>query len=574
MSHQAAEADVRADLEAVGFTVNNRPLKKDEYNAELVAGNFHLAFSETYGEPYDPHAFAGGWRQGDGEGLNHPFANLTGGDSGEELFQMIDDVLLTTSVTERERQWRAIHQYYHRNAVMLPMWGKRVPTVLNRRLTNYEPGHQQFDYPVHRLIVSPGTSRDLTIAPGGQTGLFQTVGRLDPHTYRPNEFFANNWVYEGLVTYGAGSQILPSLAESFDTEDNPDTGGYKYIFQLRQNVTFHDGAAWNCAAARLNFDHFTQGVGGMSALQDYTCESEFVFVVTTNNKAYTFLYDLAYIRPRRMLSPQAFLNGPTTDPITANSCEPSRTTIEGITCVGIANVAGTGPFVLASDLPDRNNRDPSSNHIDDEVLFTVNQDYWDGPAQFDSLKVVRYETTQAVKAALLNNELDIVWGSGVLTNTDILELRDQDDSNVNVFFSSDIQNGMIIFNTGKAPLNDFNVRKIIMHSIHKSEIVEKEQLGQVVDNVFPRHIRHCDVDLTPHWDYDPEKAVLLSCESEEQKNKKSSTSDDDDNKALAIGLSLGLGIPLLIVLGFFIYYFQKTKQYEAELVKKTENQAV
>ena len=43
----------------------------------------------------------------------------------------------------------------------------------------------------------------MTIAPGAQTGLFQSVGRLDPHSYRPNEFFANNWVYEGLVAYGA-----------------------------------------------------------------------------------------------------------------------------------------------------------------------------------------------------------------------------------------------------------------------------------------------------------------------------------------------------------------------------------
>ena len=60
---------------------------------------------------------------------------------------------------------------------------------------------RRFDYPMHTLKVQSG-SKNVTVAPGAQTGLFSTVGRLDPHTYRPNEFFANNWVYEGLVAYG------------------------------------------------------------------------------------------------------------------------------------------------------------------------------------------------------------------------------------------------------------------------------------------------------------------------------------------------------------------------------------
>lgn len=57
----------------------------------------------------------------------------------------------------------------------------------------------------------------------------------------PNEFFSNNWVYEGLVAYGQGGQILPSLASKWTVTPN-DIGGDNYVFQLRENVTFHDGA--------------------------------------------------------------------------------------------------------------------------------------------------------------------------------------------------------------------------------------------------------------------------------------------------------------------------------------------
>lgn len=64
---------------------------------------------------------------------------------------------------------------------MLPLWGARIPTILNKRLTSWRAGYQQFDYPVHALKVISG-SKNVTIAPGAQTGLFQTVGRMDPHT--------------------------------------------------------------------------------------------------------------------------------------------------------------------------------------------------------------------------------------------------------------------------------------------------------------------------------------------------------------------------------------------------------
>ena len=102
----------------------------------------------------------------------------------------------------------------------------------------------QFDYPAHTLRVLEGPTT-VTVAPGAQTGLFSSdtgVGRLDAHSYRPNEFFANNWVYDGLVEYGAGGSVLPALATSWVVFDRPGGEGKEYYFTLREGVTFHDGA--------------------------------------------------------------------------------------------------------------------------------------------------------------------------------------------------------------------------------------------------------------------------------------------------------------------------------------------
>ncbi len=97
------------------------------------------------------------------------------------------------------------------------------------------------------------------------------------------------------------------------------------------------------------------------------------------------------------------------------------------------------------------------------------------------------------------------------------------------------------------------------------------------DNVFPRSMPYCDVDLTPNWDYDLEKAILLSCDletesaaaaeaesaakaateetesaaaAEAESAAKAATTEAESNasdkNALAIGLKIALGCAMLM----------------------------
>ena len=48
------------------------------------------------------------------------------------------------------------------------------------------------------------------------------VGPLNPHTYSPNQMFAQAMVYEPLVLYDVDGKIKPCLAESWEiSEDGP-----------------------------------------------------------------------------------------------------------------------------------------------------------------------------------------------------------------------------------------------------------------------------------------------------------------------------------------------------------------
>lgn len=359
---RAIEDDIRADLAVVGLNVRAVPLSKADLNTARQSGAFHISISETWGLPYDPHSFASGWIDGaGGEGIFPAMVGFDGESSREELLEMVKEVLQEDDPVSAKGKWADIHRYYHEQAVLLPLYGKRIPTLMNRRLTGYEAGNQQFDYPVHRLRVASG-SKKVTISPGARNGLFHTVGTMNAHVYGPNEFFSNNWVYEGLVAFGKEGKVEPSLATSWTVVPN-DIGGDTYTFVLREGVTFHDGAAWDCSVAKLNFDHVLAGPlaevkhgwYGVGTNTDYWfCDEEGRFVVRTDKKHESYLNELALIRPTRMMSPNAFVGGAEADPLESNTCHLDWGEVAGVEvketvkCVGIASIAGTGPFKFIS----------------------------------------------------------------------------------------------------------------------------------------------------------------------------------------------------------------------------------
>ena len=67
-------------------------------------------------------------------------------------------------------------------------------------------------------------------------------------------------VYETLVKYdSATGTVVPHLATEWGVSDD----GLTWEFKLRQGVTFHDGTAFNAAAAKASLDRIIEiGMGG------------------------------------------------------------------------------------------------------------------------------------------------------------------------------------------------------------------------------------------------------------------------------------------------------------------------
>jgi nickel transport system substrate-binding protein len=218
------------------------------------------------------------------------------------------------------------------------------------------------------------------------------VGPMNPHVTAPNQMFAQTMIYESLVKYQPDGSIAPWLAQSWDISED----GKTYTFQLRQDVTFSNGEAFDAAAVKANFDailtnherlawlELVNRIAGTSVVDAFT------FQLTLNDPYYPTLYDLALPRPFRFLAP-------------------SQIPETGSTAEGVIAPVGTGPFTLAE----------SALGVSD--TFSRNESYWGEPAGYDRVvvKVVPDANTRSI--AFDTGEIDLIYGTEGQISPDTFE---------------------------------------------------------------------------------------------------------------------------------------------------------
>lgn len=460
----------------------------------------------------------------------------------DRMLQLIEDAQKESDSNKVAAIWREILEGVHAQAIFFPLWGTRNPAVINRRLYGFTPSSTAFSYPLNSVRVAQG-STEVTVAPGFGESLFESAGPIHPHQYGPNNMNMQAWVYEGLVGYGQDGEVSPLLATSWEKEPT-DAGGERYTFTLREGVTFHDGSAFNCSVAKLNFDHVLQDkvktrhgwMNSVDAMESWTCNSDGQFVIETSSVYTPLLQELSYIRPFTFASAETFANGLDSDPTTENACGGFTGKHEAIedtvTCAGLSAPIGTGPFRYVS----RTFKD-GNEAIDAEVVFEGFQDYWGPKSDITVLRVVHYESTEAVEAALLNNELDMALGIGPLTANQVFNFKSQHSDRFDVRHTDVLQHALLVMNTARAPTDDIRVRQAIIHAIDKNKFIEEEfsNLEQPVGQLLPYTAPYCNVDLNPKWSYDPDKAFLLNCPV-----KNSSSSD------LSTGAIAGISVACVV----------------------------
>lgn len=244
----------------------------------------------------------------------------------------------------------------------------------------------------------------------------------------------HNKIYEGLVGRDKNAEIKPLLAEKWEQLDDTT-----WEFKLKENVTFHDGTAFNAEAVKATFDRLLDpGVASPRAV---------VFKMVEEVKAVDeFTVQFKLSEPfSPLLSILASHEGGIISP----------KTIEKYGKKVIQEPVGTGPFVFESWTPGK------------EIVFNKNEKYWGTQSKLDRVifKIVPEETTRI--SMLETGEAHIAEPLSVTMMETV-----ENSKNAEIFRSEGFGTEYIGFNVEKEPFDDAGVRKAIGHAIEMDSILE------------------------------------------------------------------------------------------------------
>ncbi|MFE3572897.1 nickel ABC transporter substrate-binding protein [Lysinibacillus sp. NPDC059133] len=305
------------------------------------------------------------------------------------------------------------------------------------------------------------------------------IGPLNPHTYLPNQMTAQAMVYESLVEYNDDGTISPKLAESWEISDDKTA----YIFHLRQDVKYSDGTVFNADNVIRNFnavlaDRDTHSWMGMvNHIVDVVKEDDYTIRLQLDAPYYPVLNELAFVRPFRFLGDNGFHEGDATNK-------------------GIKAPVGTGPWVLTEYKKDQ------------YALFSRNEHYWGEKPLVDKVKVKIIPDSESISLAFENEELDLIYGRGIISLDNYTFLKDSNQYKTAV--SEPLSTRALLFNTQSGPLAELKVRQAIQYAVNKEQMVESITHGteKVANTLFWDAIPYANIELKPIL-FNPEKAEQL-----------------------------------------------------------------
>ncbi len=147
-ANQKAIAEVlQANLKEIGIELVLAAEERSRFYRRQKAGEFDLIFNNTWGVPYDPHAFVSGMRRPS----HADYMAQAGLAMKASIDANINAVLTSTDETRRKELYRDVLSTLHEQAVYLPISYMRVSAVASAQLGNLEIGSTVFDIPFERL---------------------------------------------------------------------------------------------------------------------------------------------------------------------------------------------------------------------------------------------------------------------------------------------------------------------------------------------------------------------------------------------------------------------------------------
>ncbi len=287
---------------------------------------------------------------------------------------------------------------------------------------------------------------------------------LDPHAQ--NETFTISifsQVYETLVGYDKDVKLAPMLATSWR-----NTGPTTWVFQLRQNVKFHDGSPFTADDVVFSFERakqpvsqyklYSNQVGVARKIDDYTVEfkADVANPILPMTAATIYIMSKRWSEQNKVLKPQDFKSKEET--------------------FASRNAMGTGPYRLISYQPGVKTR------------FTRNPEWWGIKAglyegNVDTIDYYPIANASTRMAALRSGELDFVQDPSLqdvltMSQDPTVKVWDGNEFRV-VMIGFDQERDQLLYSSvkGKNPFKDRRVRLALYQAIDVNALKSQVMRG-------------------------------------------------------------------------------------------------
>ena len=278
-------------------------------------------------------------------------------------------------------------------------------------------------------------------------------------------------IFEGLTRIDQNGAVQPSLATSWTISDD----GLTYTFNLKKDVTFHDGTTFDADDVLFTFER--------ARAEDSTNAQKGIFAPITAVEAVdTHTVNITIAQPQG-----DFLFNIGRGDAVIVAPESAET--------NVSTPVGTGPFKFVKwDIGSR-------------VVIEKNAAYTGEAASIDKATIVFISDPNAAQNALLAGEVDGFANFPAPESLAIFEA----DPRFNVLRGSTEGETILLINNAKAPFNDVRVRRAVAHALDRQAIIDGAMFGNgtpIGTHFAPHHPFYEDLIGTYPRDIEKAKALL------------------------------------------------------------------
>lgn len=284
--------------------------------------------------------------------------------------------------------------------------------------------------------------------------------------------------HEGLIDYDSNGEVVPRLAESWETTDMK-----KWIFHLVKNATWHDGVPFTSKDVKFTMEYtrdkkILYGATTYDIINSIETPDDYTVILNLKEPNAVFLAKLANVP---IVIPEH---------IYAKVDDPKKfTDIDKM-------FIGTGPYIF-----------DSYDQAAGIVNFKANDNYWVGKPAIKNIQMRLFKNQDTMMMALQNGEIDLpyLYSKGA-SYYYVPKLMDNKKIKLMTFDSLGIRN-TIIFNTQKKPFDSKDLRRSMSLAINYENLMNLMTAGYgslTNSGLVPKSTKYY-IETKP-MEYDVEKA--------------------------------------------------------------------